>query len=222
MQESKNTENSTELMQADDTSSVSCAHTTEITPLAQLGSSFIPTTKHGEKVAKHSAWLKTIRHETPNPAKPFKVGVYIRYFNQTKYENYLDYHKKQYEDVLAQYPKWTFVGFYIDEGATAPYMESAPEWSRLLNDCMEGKVDLIITQKVSNVSKDMMELTLLARYFAALPHPIGMYFASEDIFTLATYYRSDTSDKDFFFPSEDWKLLPDDNEESLKGIAQND
>ena len=56
----------------------------------------------------------------------------------------------------------------------------------------------------------------------ALIPQIAVIIASEDIFTLATYYRSDTSDKDFFFPSEDWKLLPDDNEEPLKGIAQND
>ena len=211
-----------QLITPPETDVATCDYTTEITPLNQLGSSFVPTTEHGIKVAKHSAWLKTIRHETPNPAKPFKVGVYIRYFNQTKYENYLDYHKKQYIDVLAQCPKWTFVGFYIDEGSTAPYMESAPEWMRLLHDCEEGKIDLIITQKVSNVSKDMMELTLLARYFAALPHPIGMYFTSEDIFTLATYYRSDTMDKDFFCPSEDWGLLPNDELEQPKGIEQHD
>ncbi len=219
--EEQNIIQETQLISTEETDIATCAHTTEITPLQQLSFSFVPTTAHGMKVAKHSAWLKTIRHETPNPGRPFKVAAYIRYFNQTKHDNYLDYHIKQYNDVLSQYPKWTFVGFYIDEGATAPYMESAPEWSRLLNDCMEGKVDLIITQKVSNVSKDMMELTLLARYFAALPHPIGMYFTSEDIFTLATYYRSDVMDRNFYFPSEDWEQLPDD-EPPLRGIPQND
>ncbi len=221
MNEQNTTEENTQLVAADEVDISTVNHTTGITPLQQLGTSYIPTTPHGMKVAKHSAWLKTIRHETPNPAKPFKVGVYIRYFNQTKHENYLEYHKKQYIDVLAQYPKWTFVDFYIDEGANAPHMESAPEWMRLLNDCMAGKVDLIITQKVSNVSRDMMELTLLARYFAALPHPVGMYFASEDIFTLATYYISDTMDKDFFYPDNDWKTLPDDDD-LPKGITTND
>ena len=38
-------------------------------------------------VAQHKQWLKTIRHETPNPKIPFKVAVYIRYFNQTKYDD---------------------------------------------------------------------------------------------------------------------------------------
>lgn len=42
-------------------------------------------------ISDHKAWLKKIKKEHPSPYQFFKVGVYIRYFNQTKYENYLDY-----------------------------------------------------------------------------------------------------------------------------------
>ena len=87
-------------------------------------------------------------------------------------------------------PDWSLVDFYIDEGATAPNMETAPEWSRLLQDALDGKVDLIITQKVSNVSKKDYEIAFVARILAALDKPVGIYFVSEDIFTLASYYRS--------------------------------
>ena len=47
-------------------------------------------------VAQHRQWLKTIRHEVPNPKVPFKVAVYIRFFNQTKYrdEEYLERNKE--------------------------------------------------------------------------------------------------------------------------------
>ena len=82
-------------------------------------------------LAEHRAWLKSIKHERPLPKHPFHVAVYIRYFNQTRYENYLSAHKKQFLDTLALCPKWDFVGFYVDEGSTAPNMETAPEWSRL-------------------------------------------------------------------------------------------
>ena len=64
----------------------------------------------------------------------------------------------------------------------------------------------------------MMELTFLARYFASLKHPVGMYFISEDIFTLASYYRDDGKDRNHFFPSPDWKMLPDDEE--VKGLIE--
>ena len=125
--------------------------------------------------------LSNLRGERPNPKQHYKVGIYIRYFNQTKYADYLDYHVKQYQDTMALCPNWELIDFYIDEGATAPNMESAPEWCRLLQDCFRGDVNLIITQKVSNVSKKDYEITFLARILAALANPVGIYFVSEDI-----------------------------------------
>ena len=73
---------------------------------------------------------------------------------------------------------------------------------------MSGKVDLIITQKLSNVTSDRLEITILANFLAL--KNIGIYFISEDIFTLATYYRNDLKETGFF-PTEDWKQLPPDN-----------
>ena len=109
------------------------------------------------QIVEHKTWLKTIRHEQPSPRRHYRVGIYIRYFNQTKHDNYLEYHIRQYKDTMALCPNWDLVDFYIDEGAVAPNMESAKEWSRLLGDCFAGKVDLIITQKVSNVSKKKLQ-----------------------------------------------------------------
>ena len=150
--------------------------------------------ERAQKIAEHRSWLRSIRHEVPSTAKHYKVGIYIRYFNQTKYDNYLYYHKKQFSDTMALCPNWEFVGFYIDTGSNAPNMENAPEWSRLIQDCFDGKVDLIITQKISNVTKKMHEIIFLSRILAALPHPVGIYFISEDLFTTATYYREDLDD----------------------------
>lgn len=168
-------------------------------------------------IAEHKAWLKKIKKEHPSPYQFFKVGVYIRYFNQTKYENYLDYHKMQFIDLINKYPNWTLVDFYVDQGQAAPKMESAPEWCRLLEDCFNRRVDLIITHKVSNVSRDANELTLCARLLAAQPHPVGMYFIGEDIYTLASYYQNDIRDRQFF-PGEDWVCLPDEDDEQARSL----
>ena len=167
-------------------------------------------------VAQHKQWLKTIRHETPTPKIPFKVAVYIRYFNQTKYDDYLERNKEVFRATLAQYPMWEFVGFYIDNGSTAPNMESAVAWSKLLSDCDEGKVNLIITQKISNVSRKIHEVSICARILAARNPPVGIYFISEDMYTLASYYRDDLREP-CFFPTPDWEILPDD-ELDLRGM----
>lgn len=158
--------------------------------------------------------LGNLRGERPNPQQHYKVGIYIRYFNQTKYADYLNYHVKQYQDTMALCPNWELIDFYIDEGATAPNMESAPEWCRLLQDCFRGNVNLIITQKVSNVSKKDYEITFLARILAALENPVGIYFVSEDIFTMASCYQDTLHDWGMF--PDHWSILPDNiSEESL-------
>ena len=150
--------------------------------------------KRRRRIAQHKAWLTSFPHECPSPFRHYRIGVYIRYFNQTKYSNYLDYHKQQFIDTIGLCPNWTLVDFYVDEGQTAPNMESAKEWCRLLDDCFSGRIDLIITQKVSNVTRKAEDIAFVSRLLAAMPRPVGIYFISEDIFTLDLFTLNDVFD----------------------------
>ena len=145
-------------------------------------------------LAPHRAWLNSHNRERPDPEKPFRIGVYIRFFNQTRHEGYLEKHKSQFAASIAMCPKWQLVGFYVDYGSSAPKMSSSPEWARLLEDCMAGRLDLILTQKISNVSGDPLAMSLCAQILAAKTPPTGIYFIAEDIFTLASYYLEDLRD----------------------------
>lgn len=161
-------------------------------------------TEKAERIAEHRLQLASIRKQYPHPAHPYKIGVYIRYFNQTRHENYLEKHIDHFKEAIALCPKWTLVDFYIDEGQTAPSMANAPEWCRLLDDCFSGKVDLIITQKVSNVARkdNDKEITFISSILASQEHPVGIYFVSENIFTLATYYLEDMHALEFFLEGQ--------------------
>ena len=129
-------------------------------------------------IRRHRNWLDQFQKEYPLPSHPYRIGIYIRYFNQTKYKNYLYYHKKQFEETIALCPLWTLVDFYVAKGPSAPNIESAPELCRLLNDCREGKVNLVITQKISNMSRKAWDLALIIRMLTSMN--IGVYFISED------------------------------------------
>ena len=168
-----------------------------------------------EKVAKHKLWLDSQQHEYPMPYEKYRVGVYIRFYNQTKYsdEEYLEKHKAQFREDVACCPLWELVDFYVDAGSSAPSMEHSKEWLRLLDDCLTGKVNLIVTQKVSNVCNDPSEITFVARILANQNPPVGMYFISEDIFTLSSYYWSDRKDSGFVPPG--WECLPPDDLDQL-------
>ena len=157
-----------------------------------------------ERITAHRTWLQSIPRERPDPARRYRIGVYIRYFNQTRHSGYL-------EDTVALCPNWELVDFYVDEGAAAPSMASAPAWCRLLEDCSAGKVDLILTQKISNVSRRPLEMTFCAKLLARQEHPVGIYFISEDIFTLASYYTADPADG-LFQPPPDRQVLPEERQ----------
>lgn len=161
-----------------------------------------------EMLAEHRRWMDSQQREYPMPYVPYRIGVYIRYYNQTRYENYLEKHMHQFIDDIALCPSWTLVDFYIDKGMTAPRMENSKEWCRLLGDCFSGKVNLIVTQKVRSVSNDPEEMSFVARILAAQKNPVGIYFISEDIFTLASYYQPDLKDSRFL--PYDWEVLPED------------
>ena len=80
---------------------------------------------HRRMLARHKLWLESLQHEYPSPYAHYRIGVYIRFFNQTRYDNYLLFHKQEFIDTIALCPNWTLVDFYVDEGQTAPYMENA-------------------------------------------------------------------------------------------------
>ena len=40
-----------------------------------------------KQLVKHQLWLESIQHEYPMPYIPYRIGVYIRYYNQTKYDD---------------------------------------------------------------------------------------------------------------------------------------
>ena len=159
-------------------------------------------------MARHRMWMDNLVHEYPMPYIPYRIGVYIRYYNQTRHENYIEKHKQQFIDDIAMCPKWKLVDFYIDKGMAAPHMENSKEWCRLLEDCFSGRVNLIVTQKVSSVSSDPDEMTFLSRVLAAQKKPVGIYFISEDIYTLASYYTQDLHQGGLL--PEGWKILPED------------
>ena len=70
------------------------------------------------------------------------------------------------------------------------------------------------TEKVidPNISRKMYEAAICARLLAQQSPPVGIYFISEDFYTLASYYQTDMRDT-AFLPSPDWKLLPEPSDE---------
>ena len=61
----------------------------QIEAAPHLSEIFDGDTERAEMIAEHLIWLHTIRRERPLVSKPYKVGIYIRYFNLLWFLRYI-------------------------------------------------------------------------------------------------------------------------------------
>ena len=54
----------------------------------------------------------------------------------------------------------------------------------MIRDCEDGRIDLIVTKSVSRFSRNVYDCIGYVRKLAALKHPVGVYFETEQIYTL--------------------------------------
>lgn len=112
-----------------------------------------------------------------------RVAVYIRTHHCSLAENAyhsLDLQKRHYEELLYSLPGYRLVQVYHD----APHASGRSAFQRMMNDCKSGKIDLIITKSMSRFAPTLKECMDTVQKLRALQHPVGVFFETENIFTL--------------------------------------
>ena len=92
--------------------------------------------------------------------------------------------KKHYEEQISSTPGWTFAGIYADEGISATSLKNRDEFNRMIADCYEGKIDVIITKNVSRFARNVVDCLSVVRKLAQLNPPVGVKFETEGFFSL--------------------------------------
>ena len=114
-----------------------------------------------------------------------RVAVYARVSTDniqqtTSYE----LQKKYYEDFVVRHPNWTLVKIYADEGISGTSLAHRDQFNQMIADSRAGKIDMIITKSVSRFARNVVDCISMVRDLADLPHPVGVFFESECIFSL--------------------------------------
>lgn len=86
-----------------------------------------------------------------------------------------------YESYIKANPAWTFVGVYYDEGITGTKKEKRPKLLRMISDCENGHIDLIVTKSISRFARNTTDCLELVRKLQKLG--IFIYFEKENIDT---------------------------------------
>ena len=114
-----------------------------------------------------------------------RVAVYARVStddpNQT---SSYELQKNYYEDFVHKRENWELVDIYADEGITGTCLKHRDSFLRMIEDCNLGKIDLIITKSVARFARNNVDCIGYVRQLKAKNPPIGIFFETENIYTL--------------------------------------
>jgi len=86
---------------------------------------------------------------------------------------------QHFQQMIKDNPSWEEVGIYADEGKSGTNMKNRPQFQKMIEDCKEGKIDLILTKSVSRFARNTMDCLRVVRELKSLSPPVGIYF--EDV-----------------------------------------
>ena len=125
---------------------------------------------------------KIDRHTGKVISENLKVAAYARV--STDHEDQktsFASQQKYYLEKIYSNPKWAFVDIYADEGISGTQVLKRDNFMRMIKDCEDGKIDLILTKSISRFARNTLETLKYVRMLRA--KGIGIIFEEENINT---------------------------------------
>ena len=97
---------------------------------------------------------------------------------ESSYEAQINY----YTDYIYSHEDWAMAGIYADEGISGTGTRKREAFNRMISDCMDGKIDLIVTKSISRFARNTVDCLKYIRQLKDLG--IAIYFEKENINTL--------------------------------------
>ncbi len=112
-----------------------------------------------------------------------RVAPYARV--STDSEEQLSSYKSQvmyYTDLVNNRKDWILVDMYADEAITGTQVTKREDFQRMINDCMDGKIDMIITKSISRFARNTLDTLKYVRMLKE--RNIAVFFEDENINTM--------------------------------------
>ena len=120
---------------------------------------------------------------TSQETRKIRVAAYCRVSTDTE-EQATSYQAQiaHYEEVIHRNPEWVFAGIYADDGISATSTKHREQFHQMIQDCMDGKIDMLITKSISRFARNTVDCLNYIRQLKAQNIPI--YFEKESINTM--------------------------------------
>ncbi len=118
-----------------------------------------------------------------NEKKKRRAAAYARVSTDseeqlTSYEAQVDY----YTNYIKSRDDWEFISVYTDEGITGTNTKHRDGFNRMVQDALDGKIDLIVTKSVSRFARNTVDSLTTVRKLKE--KGVEIYFEKENIWTL--------------------------------------
>ncbi|MDT2768179.1 recombinase family protein [Globicatella sulfidifaciens] len=87
-----------------------------------------------------------------------------------------------YTNYINKNPDWRLVDIYADEGISGTNTKNRREFNRMIDECLTGNIDLIITKSISRFARNTLDCLKYIRQLKA--KNVAVYFEKENINTL--------------------------------------
>ena len=90
--------------------------------------------------------------------------------------------KNYYTDKIMTNREWTMAGIFADEGITGTSARKRPEFLRMIRQCKQGKIDIVLTKSISRFARNTVDCLNYVRALKELG--IAVIFEKENMNTL--------------------------------------
>ena len=121
--------------------------------------------------------------ESVREIRKLRVAAYCRVSTeleqqQSSYDIQIEYYTRH----IMQNPNWIFAGVFADDGRSATNTFRRDDFNQLMNQCMKGKVDMVITKSISRFARNTVDCISWVRKLKE--KNVAVYFEKENINTL--------------------------------------
>ena len=115
-------------------------------------------------------------------SKATRVAAYCRVSTLME-EQKLSYESQcaYYENLIESRENMELVGIYGDQGFSGLHAEKRPEFQRLIADCTDGKVDLVMVKSISRFSRNTIDCQSYLKLLKE--HGVTVYFEKEGLYS---------------------------------------
>lgn len=112
-----------------------------------------------------------------------RVAAYCRV--STDSEDQLHSYRSQvqyYTDLIEKNKEWVMTEIYADEAITGTQITKREGFQRMISDCMDGKIDMVITKSISRFARNTLDTLKYVRMLKE--NNVAIFFEDENINTL--------------------------------------